>query len=72
MKIKTAAVFLLITSIYWTLIVVYTDIKLISSVEWDTFNDYDKTGFVIQRLFFLVPLSVVMFSISIIANKSKR
>jgi len=68
MKLKNAAICLMIGSIYWIFVCIYSGFKAITK-SWDYYKD-NLVDLAIDRLFIIVPVSLLILSIALMKDKS--
>ena len=67
MKLKNAALVLMIGSIYWIFVCVYSGFKAITK-SWDYYKD-NLLDLAIDRLFIVVPISLLILAIALMKDK---
>ncbi len=70
MKNKNAAILLMISSIFWILADIYWSIQRFTGSNWDYYKE-KPADFIISILIIIVPISLLIFSIALINNKSE-
>lgn len=69
MKNKNAAILLMISSIFWILSDIYWSIQRFTGSSWEYYKE-KPAGLIISTLMIIVPISLLIFSIALINNKS--
>lgn len=70
MKNKNAAIFLMVASIFWTLSEIYWMVVRFTGSAWEYYRD-KPLEVCINALMVIVPVSLLVFSISLINNKTE-
>ena len=69
MKNKNAAILLMISSIFWILSDIYWSIQRFTGLSWEYYKE-KPADLIISILIIIVPISLLIFSIALINNKS--
>lgn len=69
MKNKNAAILLMISSIFWILSDIYWSIQRFTGSSWEYYKE-EPADLIISTLMIIVPISLLIFSIALINNKS--
>jgi hypothetical protein len=70
MKIKNAAVILMIASIYWILADVYWTIDRFTGPKLEYFKD-NVLSYILQTMIIIVPVSLLFVSVALMKNKTE-
>lgn len=69
MKLRTATIFLLLSSIIWLILEIYSTILRFQGPLWDFYKG-NLLNLFLPLLMLLVPVSLLLFSIAILKNKT--